>query len=191
MGEQRRRETGYGDPAATVEDLCPRTVLIREADAWRPELEGRVSWNGFAGRVVGLEGRFADVMFDQPLYAGGDRLVKINIERLRSMNRQRPPAEIKGMTIDAGKAALAEAAKGLALAIHKKITTVEGLKAEYRNMVKVCELLGVSLDELPVLSGAMPGRKKRIWTLEERQAAGKRMAAMNREGKAGRGKAKV
>jgi len=187
MGEQRRREPGYGDPAATTDDLCPRTVLIREADVWRPGLEERVNWNGLGGRVVGLEGRFADVMFDEPLYAGGDRLVKVNIERLRSMDGQRPPST-RGMTIDAGKAALAAAAKELALAIHRKIAQVEGLRAEYRNMVKVCELLGVSLDELPALCRALPGRKKRIWTLEEREAAGKRMAAMNREGKAGRGK---
>lgn len=185
MGEQRRREPGYGDPAATTDDLCPREVLMREVDVWRPQLEERVNWNGFDGRVVALEGRFADVEFDQPLYAGGDRLVKVSIERLRSMNGQRPPATIKGMTIDAGKAALAEAAKELALAIHRKIGQVEGLKAEYRNMVKVCELLGVSLDELPALATAMPSR---VWTPEQREAAAKRMATMNREHKAGRGK---
>ena len=188
----RNRETDRGDPGPTDDDLYPRTVLIREADVWRPGLEERVNWNGLGGRVVGLEGRFADVMFDEPLYAGGDRLVKVNIERLRSMDGQRPPST-RGMTIDAGKAALAAAAKELALAIHRRIGQVEGLKADYRNMVndylvKVCELLGVSLDELPALCRALPGRKKRIWTLEEREAAGKRMAAMNREGKAGRGK---
>ena len=185
MGETRRREAGPGDPAPTVEDLAPRTVLIREADVWRPQVGERVTWQGFPGKVIAIDGREADVELDEPLYAGGDRLVKVNIERLRNMGGDRPPASIKGMTIDAGKAALAEAAKGLALAIHKKIATVEGLRAEYRNMVKVCDLLGVPLDELPALSSAIPGR--RTWTPEQRKAAAGRMAAMNREGRTGRG----
>ena len=186
MGEQRRREPGYGDPAATTDDLCPREVLMRAVDVWRPELEGRVNWNGFAGRVVGLEGRFADVEFDEPLYAGGDRLVKINIERIRSMDGERPPASTRGMTIDAGKAALAAAAKELALAIHRRIGQVEGLKADYRNMVKVCELLGVPLDELPALSTAIPGR--RTWTPEQREAQSKRLTLLNERRLTGKGK---
>ena len=183
MGEQRRREPGPGDPAPTTDDLCPRTVAVREADVWRPQVSERVNWNGFAGRVVALDGRLADVEFDEPLYAGGDRLVKVNIERLRSMDGQRPPASTKGMTIDAGKAALAAAAKELALAIHKKLTQAEGLRAEYRNMVKVCELLGVPLDELPA-----PPQKGCPWTPEQRKAAAERLAARNRQGLTGRGK---
>ena len=190
MGETRRREPGYGDPAPTVDDLAPRTVLIREADVWRPQVGGCVTWNGFGGKVVALDGRFADVEFDEPLYAGGDRLVKINIERLRSMDGDRPPASLKGMTIDAGKTALAAAAKGLALAIHKKIaqlnTQADGLKAEYRNMVKVCKLLGVSLDELPALR-----RLGERWTPERRKEAARLLAARNRLRLTGRGKVKA
>jgi len=86
MGNQRRREAGYGDPAPTVEDLAPRTVLIREADVWRPQVDERVSWNGFPGKVIAIDGREADVELDEPLYVGGDSRVKFNIERLRSMN---------------------------------------------------------------------------------------------------------
>jgi hypothetical protein len=184
MGETRRREAGPGDPAATVEDLAPRTVLIREADVWRPHVGERVSWQGFPGKVIAIDGREADVELDEPLYAGGDRLVKLNIERLRNMDGGRPPASIKGMTIDAGKAALAAAAKELALAIHRKIGQVEALKAEYRNMVKVCELLGVPLDELPALATAMP---RRTWTPEQRKAQSDRIRASNRDGRTGRG----
>jgi len=188
MGEQRRREPGYGDPAATVEDLAPRTVLIREADVYRPQVGERVTWNGFAGCVRALDGRVADVEFDEPLYAGGDRLVKINIERLRSMDGDRTPASLKGMTIDAGKAALAAAAKELALAIHRRIGQVEGLKADYRNMVKVCELLGVSLDELPALSSAQP-RRTHEWTPEQRATQADRIRATNERRKAEKAKA--
>ena len=178
------RESGRGDPAPTVEDLAPRTVLLREADIWRPQVGGRVTWNGFSGVVRGIYGRHASVEFDEPLAGDGNRIARISIERLRSMDGDKPPADVKGMTIDAGKAALAEAAKGLALAIHKKITTVERLKAEYRNMVKVCELLGVSLEELPALSGALPGRRK--WTPEQRKAQSDRLQATNRAGLTGR-----
>jgi hypothetical protein len=152
------RESGHGDPAPTVADLAPRTVLLREADIWRPQVGGRVTWNGFAGTVRGIYGRHASVEFDEPLAGDGNRIARISIERLRSMDGDKPPAPIRGMTIDAGKAALAAAAKELALAIHRKIGQVEGLKADYRNMVKVCELLGVSLDELPALSTAQPRR---------------------------------
>ena len=176
--------SGRGDPGPTVEDLAPRTVLLREADVWRPEVGGRVTWNGFLGTVRGIYGRHASVEFDQPLSGDGNRIARISIERLRSMDGDKPPADTKGMTIDAGKAALAEAAKGLALAIYKKIGQVEGLKADYRNMVRVCELLGVSLDELPALATAMP---RRVWTPEQREAQSKRLTAMNRERKTGRG----
>jgi hypothetical protein len=157
-------------------------VPVRESDVWRPRLGERVNWNGFLGTVLALGPKKARVEFDEPLVPGGNRITEISIERLRSMNGDKPPAEIKGMTIDAGKVALAEAAKGLALAIHKKISTVEGLKAEYRNMVKVCELLGVPLDELPALS-QMSGR----WTPGARKAAGERLAERNRQGLTGRG----
>jgi len=188
MGDPRRRETDRGDPAPTVDDLYPRTVFRLESDVYRPAVNDRVTWNGFGGTVVVIEGRTARVKFDEPLYKGADSVIPISCERLRSMNGDKPPAEIKGMTIDAGKAALAEAAKGLALAIHKKITQADGLKAEYRNMVKVCELLGVSLDELPALRITPVNPKKRMWTLEQRKAAGERLAARNRQGLAGRGK---
>ena len=100
------------------------------------------------------------------------------------MDGQRPPADIKGMTIDAGKAALAEAAKGLALAIHKKIATAEGLKADYRNMVRVCELLGVPLEELPALGGVK--LERRSWTPEQRKEAAERLAAGKRRARAER-----
>jgi len=188
---QRNRETGRGDPAAAVSDLYPAMVPVRESDVWRPEVGERVNWNGFLGLVLTVGPKKARVEFDEPLVPGGNRITEIAIERLRSMNGDKPPAPIKGMTIDAGKAALAEAAKGLALAIHKKITTAEGLRAEYRNMVKVCELLGVPLDELPALRITPVNPKKRMWTLEQREAAGERMAAMNRERRTGRGKVKV
>ncbi len=177
MGASRNRATGMGDPGPTVEDLYPSEKWVREADIPEAKVGMEVTWNGYPGKVKAIDGRKVTVELNEAINEAGDRVITVNKDRLRLPGGQRMDDP---ETVESATKTLASSAKRIALAIHAKIQRAEALKEEYRRMVKVCELLGVSLDELPALSTAHPRRKGvPVWSAEQRRAASDRMTRMN------------